>query len=171
MSSVRLSLACVNPQGDGAALCAVEATQQYWSVLHLCVEPEARVQLPLAIEAEAATLSELYGMASASGACLRVHKNAQACLTGSRRCLGLTAPPVGSEGAGGSTWLHCRPESAAEAECEVEENAEEAEECLIVSPISSDCVWTAADEAARTDRKYDLASNEGFRDPKKGNSA
>ena len=157
--------------GDGAALCAVEATRAYWSVLCVCVEPEARVEPGLAIEAEAATLSELYAMASASGACLRVHKDAQARLQGSRRCLGLTAPPVGAEGAGGSTWLHCRPESAAEAECEVVEAGEEAEECLIVSPISSDCVWTAADEEARTERKFDLASNEGFRDPKKGNSA
>ena len=169
------------PRGEGATVYAslgggtstltlVERSKKYFSVLALCVKPDEK-QLGKIVEAEAATLSALYGEAAAAGVIgLRVHKTCEEALAGSRRCLGLVRPAVGMEGAGGTTWSMCGPEGAYD-ECEVDPAGEDDEECLIVSPISDDCVWTAGDEEERQERKFGKAAMEGFRDPKKGNSA
>ena len=69
----------------------------------------------------------------------------------------------GADGAGGTAWFWCGPEKAEEAECEVPESGDEQEECLIVSPSGSgECVWTADDESARIERRFDKASKGGL---------
>ena len=79
------------PRGEGATVYAslgggtstltlVERSKKYFSVLALCVKPDEK-QLGKIVEAEAATLSALYGEAAAAGVIgLRVHKTCEEAL-------------------------------------------------------------------------------------------
>lgn len=75
-------------EGGASTLALVETLEREWSVLALCVSPDER-DLPVIVEAEAATLGALSERCSSVGATLRVHREAEATLAGSWEELGL----------------------------------------------------------------------------------
>ena len=90
--------------GGSSTLALVECLQHEWSLLALAVNPEER-QIPVIVEAEAATLASLLELSSASGAVLRVHSAVGCTLAGSRERLGLAEPAAG--GAADTAWYLC----------------------------------------------------------------
>ena len=75
-------------EGGASTLALVETLEREWNVLALCVSPDER-DLPVIVEAEAATLSALSERCASLGATLRVHQAVEATLAGSWEDLGL----------------------------------------------------------------------------------
>ena len=75
--------------------------EETWSILSLCVSPDAREHLSI-VEAEIATLDELRELCASAGATLRMRPSVEASLAGSCRELGLSAT---QQGEGEHEWL------------------------------------------------------------------
>ena len=105
--------------GGSSTLALVECLQHEWSLLALAVNPEER-QIPVIVEAEAATLASLLELSSASGAVLRVHSAVGCTLAGSRERLGLAEPAAGGAARGKRGVWRCSGESQrlAAGDCE-----------------------------------------------------
>ena len=97
--------------GEGAStLSIVECNEALWSVLSLCVSPDAR-DIPSIVQAEAAALEGLRDLCANTGASLRVNSEIMDSLAGSNECLKLIAAESGV-----SQWLSSAPVQRSPAE-------------------------------------------------------